>query len=139
MGADGFVDLLVDTAYYVKLMGEAALADTPLSLLSSRVLATVFGEPGITVAELSRRIPKTQQMISHVAAQLTKLGLIERRLGPARGVGLYVTETGGQMAQEGLARERQLHTRLRELLGEERSAALTELLGESRSILRDAR
>jgi DNA-binding MarR family transcriptional regulator len=136
-GEDELIDLLLDTAYYVKLMGEAALADTPLSLLSSRMLATVLNEPGITVAEISRRIPKTQQMISHVAAQLAKLGLIERQLGSARGVGLYVTDAGRQMAEKGLAREHEMRTRLRELLGEIRYEALEQLSRETRAILRE--
>jgi len=132
-----FIDLLLDTTVFVKLIGEAALADTPLSLLSSRMLAAVVGEPGITVAEISRRIPKTQQAISLVAAQLTKLGLIERRLGAGRGVELYVTKAGRQMAEKGLARERDMQLRLRELLGEKRHQQLERLLHETREILRE--
>ncbi len=112
-------------------MGEAALADTPLSLLSNRMLAAVLDKPGITVTEMSRRIPKTQQAISHVAAQLTKLGLIERRLGSGRGVELYVTEAGRRMAEEGRAREHGIQIRLRELLGDARYEALEELSGET--------
>jgi DNA-binding MarR family transcriptional regulator len=135
---DDLIDPLLDTAYYVKLMGEAALADTPLSLLSSRMLAVVLDEPGITVAELSRRIPKTQQAISHVAAQLTDLGLIERRLGTGRGVGLHVTGAGRRAAKDGLAREHEMRTRLRELLGDARYEALEQLSGEAREILRAA-
>jgi DNA-binding MarR family transcriptional regulator len=135
---DDLIDPLLDTAYYVKLMGEAALADTPLSLLSSRMLAVVLEEPGITVAELSRRIPKTQQAISHVATQLTDLGLIERRLGTGRGVGLHVTDAGRRVAKDGLAREHEMRARLRELLGDARYEALEQLSGEAREILRAA-
>jgi DNA-binding MarR family transcriptional regulator len=93
----------------------------------------------MTVAEISRRIPKTQQTISQVVARLEKLGLIERRLGPGRGVGLHVTGAGREMAQVAVAREQELTARLRELLGEERSTALTQLLTESYAILRQAR
>ena len=138
-GEDELVDLLLDTAAHVKVMGEAALANTPLSLLSSRMLAAVLAEPGITVAEMARRIPKTQQAISHVAAQLTKLGLIERRLASGRGVGLHVTDAGRRTAQEALAREHEMQLRLRELLGDARYEALRRLSGETRAILREAR
>jgi DNA-binding MarR family transcriptional regulator len=106
---------------------------------SSTMLIAVLEEPGMTVAEISRRIPKTQQTISQVVARLEKLGLIERRLGSGRGVGLYVTDAGREMAQVAAAREQELSARLRELLGEERSRALTELLHESRAILQEAR
>ena len=137
-GKDELIDRLLDTAVYIKLMGEAALAGTPLSLLSARLVATVLDQPGITVTELSRQIPKTQQAISHVAAQLTKLGLIERRLGSGRGIELYVTEAGRRMAEETLAREHDLQMRLRELLGDAHYEALEQLSGETRAILRDA-
>jgi DNA-binding MarR family transcriptional regulator len=132
-------DLLWEVTTYVELMGEAMLADIPLTLPSSGMLATVLGEPGITVAEMSRRIPKTQQALSQLAARLEKLGFLERRLGSGRGVGLFVTESGRAMAQRGLGRERELETRIRELLGAERFEALRRLLVESRMILREAR
>jgi DNA-binding MarR family transcriptional regulator len=103
------------------------------------MLIAVLEEPGMTVAEISRRIPKAQQTISSVVARLEKLGLIERRLGSGRGVGLHVTDTGREMAQVAVTHEQELNARLRELLGEERSTALTELLCESRAILREAR
>ncbi|MBV9803431.1 MAG: winged helix-turn-helix transcriptional regulator [Solirubrobacterales bacterium] len=139
VGKDGLNDLLWEVCTYVELMGEAALAGTPLTLASSGMLAAVLAEPGITVAEMSRRIPKTQQAISQVAARLEKLGLLERRLGSGRGVGLFVTEAGRAMAKEGLAREQELQDRLCELLGDERCDALSRLLAEGRAILRDNR
>jgi DNA-binding MarR family transcriptional regulator len=138
-GKDALYDLLWQVTAYTHLMGEAALAGTPLTVASSTMLIAVLEEPGMTVAEISRRIPKTQQTISQVVARLEKLGLIERRLGSGRGIGLYVTDAGREMAQVAVAREQELTARLRELLGEERSRALTELLRESRAILQEAR
>ena len=138
-GNDELVDVLLDTAVYVKVMGEATLADTPLSLLSNRMLAAVLGEPGITVSEISRRIPKTQQALSQVAAELTKLGLIERRLGSGRGIELHVTEAGRRMTEEGLGRQHDMLTHLRELLGNQRYEQLKRLLHESRVILEKGR
>ncbi len=136
---DSLYDLLWQVTAYVQLMVEAGLADTPLTMPSASMLIHVRDEPGISVAEFSRRIPKTQQTISSVAARLEKLGLIERRLRSGRGVGLYVTGAGAEMAQLAAAREQQFVTKLGELLGEQRSAALTRLLRESRAILREAR
>jgi DNA-binding MarR family transcriptional regulator len=139
LGKTQLNDLLWEVTTYVELMGEAALADTPLTLPSSGMLASILGEPGITVAEMSRRIPKTQQAISQVAARLEKLGYIERRVGPGRGVGLFVTESGRVMAEQALAREGELDQRMRTLLGDERHAALHELLIECRAILQENR
>jgi DNA-binding MarR family transcriptional regulator len=133
---DQLNDLLWETTTYVELMGEAALVDTPLTLASSGMLATVLGQPGITVAEMSRRMPKTQQAISQVAARLEKLGLLERRLGPGRGVGMFVTDSGRLMAEVGLQREREHAERLRALLGTGRYEELSRLLREAREILR---
>jgi DNA-binding MarR family transcriptional regulator len=103
------------------------------------MLRAILEQPGLTVAEFSRRIPKTQQTLSQVVARLEKIGLIERRLGTGRGVGLYLTEAGQQLAEGAVTREEEVSARLRELLGPERAGALTELLRESRAILREAR
>ena len=138
-GKDQLNDLLWEVTTYVELMGEAALADMPLTLPSSGMLAVVLGEPGITVAEMSRRMPKTQQAISQIAARLEKLGLLERRLGSGRGVGLFLTNAGHEMTAQAMQREREHDARLRELLGTARYEALQDLLLESRTLLRAAR
>jgi DNA-binding MarR family transcriptional regulator len=138
-GQDDLYNLLWQVASYTHLMGEEAFAGTPLTVSSGSMLIAVLQQPGLTVAEFSRRIPKTQQTLSQVVARLEKLGLIERRLGPGRGVGLYLTEAGQQMAEEAVAREQEVNGRLRELLGAERTEALTELLRESHAILRETR
>jgi DNA-binding MarR family transcriptional regulator len=138
-GKDELYDLLWQVAAYTHLLGEAAFAGTPLTVASSSMLIAVVEEPGMTVAEFSRRIPKTQQTLSQVVARLEKLGLIERRLGPGRGVGLYATDAGRELAEDAVAREQTVTARLRELLGDERTTALTDLLRESRAILREAR
>jgi len=139
LGKDELNDLLWQVTAYTQLIGEASLAGTPLTVASSSMLTAVLFEPGMTVAEISRRIPKTQQTISQVIARLQKLGLIERRLGSGRGVGLYVTGAGREMANTAIAREEQVEARLRDLLGDERTSALTALLTETRTILRAAR
>lgn len=138
-GNDTLNDLLWQVTAHALLMADAALAGTPLTHASSSMLIGVSREPGMTVADISRRIAKTPQTISSVVARLEKLGLIERRLGTGRGVGLYVTDAGQKMAQLAATREEKLNAQLCSLLGKERSTALTELLRESRAILREAR
>jgi hypothetical protein len=64
-------------------LGEAALADSPLTLPRLGLLESVSARPGITIAEIARRAPQTQQALSQIAARLDKLGFIERR--PAGG------------------------------------------------------
>jgi len=138
-GQDELYNLLWQVAAYTHLMGEETFAGTPLTVASGSMLVAISEQPGLTVAEFSRRIPKTQQTLSQVVARLEKLGLIERRLGPGRGVGLYLTEAGQQMAEGAVAREEEVNARLRELLGAERADALAGLLRESHAILREAR
>jgi DNA-binding MarR family transcriptional regulator len=106
-------DLLWEVAAYTEMMGEAALA------------------------EISRRMPKSQQAISQVSARLERLGLLERRLGSGRGHGLFVSEAGRELAELGMSRERELEDRLVTVLGEARYAHLRRLLSESRTLLRE--
>jgi DNA-binding MarR family transcriptional regulator len=127
--------LLWETSARVSLLGEAELANTPLTLPSLGLLDIIEAMPGITVAEISRRLPTTQQSISQSVARLEKLGYVERRLGPRRGVGLHVTEAGHRGHQEGTAREKVLDQRLEDLLGAERHRELCALLEQARELL----
>jgi DNA-binding MarR family transcriptional regulator len=129
--------LLWETSARVSLLGEAELADTPLTLPALGLLDIIGALPGITVAEISRRLPTTQQSISQTVARLEKLGYVERRLGPRRGVGLHVTPSGQQAHNEGTAREEALDQRLEELLGAERHRELSALLEQARELLND--
>jgi DNA-binding MarR family transcriptional regulator len=142
---DAFVDrrqllgLLCDVAGLGEVLGEQALADTSLTLPSSGLLITIDRRPGITIAALSRLIPKSQQTLGQIVARLEKLGMIERRVGPRRGIELHTTPAGHEAAKEAVQREEQTERRVRELLGESDSAALTALLSSARTALLDAR
>jgi DNA-binding MarR family transcriptional regulator len=129
--------LLWETSARVSLLGEAELARTPLTLPSLGLLDIIGALPGITVAEISRRLPTTQQSISQIVARLEKLGYVERRLGPRRGVGLHITPAGQQAHNEGTAREEALDQRLEDLLGAERYRELSALLEQARELLTD--
>jgi DNA-binding MarR family transcriptional regulator len=127
--------LLWETSARVSLLGEAELANTPLTMPALGLLDIIEALPGITVAEISRRLPTTQQSISQTVGRLEKLGYIERRLGPRRGVGLHVTEAGHQAHHQGRGREKALDQRLEDLLGAERHRDLCALLEEARTLL----
>ena len=134
----GLSDLVWEVSTYLEAMGENALRDTPLTLAGSGMLCLIHDEPGITLAEISRRVPKSAQALGQVASRLRKLELVERRLGDGRGVGLHVTDTGRELAHIASARERELTERLHELLGSRRYDRLSELLSDSRDILKRA-
>jgi DNA-binding MarR family transcriptional regulator len=129
--------LLWEVSSYTTALGDAALADSPLSHAGIGILNTVAAEPGITVAEIARRTPKTPQAVSQVAARLEKLGLLERRLAEGRGVALHLTDAGHAAQAEGDAREEAFEQSLREALGAARYTELRTLLGEARAIVAD--
>lgn len=126
-------------AALASILGEAELADTPLTMASLGILDTVGASPGTTVAEIARHTPKTQQAVSQVVARVEKLGWVQRRVRPGRGVGLYLTDAGEQMRVEGERREQRLEADLRARLGDDRFSQLRTLLEEARARLSDAR
>ena len=129
-------DLIWEVSTYVEGMGEDALRDTPLTLATAGMLCLVHQEPGITLAEISRRVPKSAQALGQTASRLRKLELIERRLGDGPGIGLHATDAGRELAEVASARESGVADQLRELLGARRYELLTELLIESRDLLK---
>jgi DNA-binding MarR family transcriptional regulator len=120
-------------------LADDVFADGQLTLSLADMLDMVDTWPGSTTAELSRRSPKTQQAISQLVAKLEKLGYVERRVGPGRGVGLYLTAAGEAAQGDGNLREERLEQRLRELLGDETYAQLGELLERARISLERGR
>ncbi len=132
-------DLVWEVSTYIEAMGERALRDTPLTLASAGMLSLIRDEPGVTLAEISRRVPKSAQALGQVAGRLRKLGLIERRLGDGPGVGLHVTDAGREMADVASACERDVAERLHELLGSRRHDLLRDLLSQSRDVLHATR
>src|SRR5689334_17136791 len=87
------VHLLWAVSTRTSALGEAALATGPLTLAGLGLLENVNARPGITIAEISRRAPQSQQALSQIAARLETHRFIERRLvarGRGRGVGLHL-------------------------------------------------
>lgn len=117
------------------LLADPQFAGSELTLPAIGALDMISTWPGSTVAELSRRTPKTPQAIGQVVGRLERLGYVERRLGPGRGVGLYITEAGTVARKEGHRREDLLEERVRDLLGERLYSELERLLDRARDRL----
>jgi len=132
------VHLLGTAATRTLMLGEGALEDTPLTLAGMGVLKDVKRQPGITVAEISRIAPKTQQAISQIASRLEKLGYIERRLIPGeRGIGLYLTDAGSVALNAALEDALGFDASLAAAVGPRRYQRLVALLEEADSVIRE--
>lgn len=130
--------VLWETYTRVSLLGDAEFVGSELTLPAIGALDMIATWPGSTVAELSRRTPKTPQAISQIVARLERLGYVERRLGPGRGVGLYITEGGRSARAEGHRREDLLEETVRNALGKQLYDDLERLLDQARNRLSEA-
>ena len=119
----------------IEQRGDAALSGTPLSLPLNHLLDAVVAAPGGTVTEIAVRLRKSQQAMSQAADRLERLGLVERRVGSGRAVGLHATDAGETAAAEGRRREMAAEERTREVLGSARFDQLVALLEIAREAL----
>ncbi len=130
------VHLLWAVSVRTSSLGEAALAGTPLTLAGLGLLENVGARPGITIAEIARRAPQTQQALSQIAARLDRLGYLERRLAEGgRGVGLHLSPAGARARAEAHERTERFEAELAEALGASRHARLIALLEEMRTVV----
>ncbi len=130
------VHLLWAVSVRTSALGEAALAGTPLTLAGLGMLENINARPGITLAEISRRAPQTQQALSQIAARLEKLGYVERRLaGRGRGVALHLTPAGAEARTSAHQAIEAFETELAAALGAGRHARLVKSLEEARTII----
>lgn len=142
MSNDGIPDrdrlghLLWEVGARVSLLGEAALARTPLTSRMAGVLEVIDADPGTSIAEISRKVPVSPQAVSQVVVRLTGLGYLERRPGErGRGVALFLTDAGQTALGEADERKEVLNRELSAALGEERHAELVRLLREALPIV----
>lgn len=132
------VHLLWAVSVRTSMLGEAALAESPLTLAGLGVLENINAEPGITIAEIARRAPQTQQALSQVVARLEKLGLVERRLAVSgRGVALHLTPAGSTAYRGAHQLTEAFESDLADALGPARHRRLLTLLEEMRPIVTD--
>jgi DNA-binding MarR family transcriptional regulator len=117
------------------VIAEQQFDASTLTMATTGTLDQIETWPGTTVAEMSRRTPKTQQAISQVVARLEKLGYIERRVGRGRGVELFLTEAGSDALASGRALELRLEQSLQELFGADLYEQLQSVLQQARARL----
>lgn len=118
------------------LLAEAALARVGLTPSAAGMLDSIGADPGISIAEISRRLPVTPQAVSQVVNRLERLGYVERRKAEhGRGVSLYVTAAGEAAHREADERRVAHETALAEALGQRRYGELRKLLKEARQVV----
>ena len=128
--------LLWEVGARVSLLGEAALARTPLTPRMAGTLEAIVADPGTSIAEISRKVPVSPQAVSQVVVRLEGLGYLERRSGErGRGVALSVTEAGKKVLAEADERKEALNEEMAAALGEERHRELVRLLREALPIV----
>jgi DNA-binding MarR family transcriptional regulator len=142
MSNDGIPDrdrlghLLWEVGARVSLLGEAALARTPLTSRMAGILEAIDADPGTSIAAISRKVPVSPQAVSQVVVRLEGMGYLERRSGErGRGVALHITEAGEKAFAQADERKAALNRELAAALGEERHAELIRLLREALPIV----
>ena len=127
--------LLWELSARVAAIGEDQLTAIGLSRSSLGMLDIVATSPGIGIAEIARRVPKTQQAVSQVVARLETLGLLERRLIGPRAIGLFLTAAGTKQRDAGAAAELAAERELEAALGRGRYDRLRAALIDVRPVL----
>ena len=114
----------------------------PLGVAAAQytLLISVHSDPGLTGAELARRLHVTPQAVASQVARLEERGRLERRPHPRhRHVQeLHLTDAGRDAL--GLADDVivEIEQRIAERLGPEKAAQLTSLLDQVADVVRDA-
>ena len=96
------------------------LAEIGLSTAQFGVIVHVSREPGISAAELARRLNLTRQGVGSALAPLYERGVIVRKPHPVnlRVQGLYATEAGDALAAEADVRISAMEDRMLESFSE---------------------
>lgn len=119
-------------------LAESALVGLPLTPASAGVLDVVSASPGVSIAEISRWLPTSQQGVSQIVGRLERLGFLERRLG-ARGYGvaLFITDAGASSLRDANERLAEAERRLVEALGGDEHDELVIRLDRARVVLEE--
>lgn len=124
--------LLWETSARIQALGDVATAHTSLTRASIGILDLIATNPGVTIAGMTKFLPKTQQAFSQLVARLENLGLVERKLVQGRRIGLYLTAAGTRARAEGNAAEAEFEAELEHALGKARYERMCKALVEMR-------
>jgi DNA-binding MarR family transcriptional regulator len=134
--SDRLSHLLWEVGGYSAALSEAAFVETALTPATAGVLDVIAAHPGISIAEIARKLPTSAQGVSQLVSKLERLGYIERRLGErGHGVALFVTEGGEDVRREADGQKSGLEVELVAALGQRGYDQLVRSLRRARPIL----
>ncbi len=114
----------------------------PLGIAAAQytLLMSVHGDPGLTGAELARRLNVTPQAVASQVARLEERGQLERRPHPRhRHVQeLHLTGAGLDSLRDADAMIVEIEQRITDKLGPKKAAQLRTLLDEVADVVREA-
>ncbi|MFD6169742.1 MarR family winged helix-turn-helix transcriptional regulator [Streptomyces coeruleorubidus] len=124
----------------VQTLKEQRLRPLGMAAAHYTLLISVHAEPGLTGAELARRLNVTPQAIASLVARLESRGQLERREHPRhRHVQeLHLTDAGREALRAGDAAIADIERHIAESLGTDETARLRALLDQVNKAVRDA-
>lgn len=124
-----------EIAARIHAMGDTYYGTQEMTRSSVGILHAIVLRPGISIAEITREHPTTQQAVSQVVARLDTLGLVDRRLVRGRTIGLYATAAGIKAQAAGEVIELGLDRELAKVLGHDKYERLRKALLDTREVL----
>ena len=123
---------LLKQAFYFSLTTvNDAVKDHGVSIAQIGVLRQLANEPGLSAAELARRLLITPQGVQLALAALEKRGLVERKQDPQHGriLQVFLTDEGRQVTAAVVSEAVAAHDRVFGVLGADEQEQLRSLLG----------
>ena len=114
----------------VQTLKEQRLRALGLAVAHYSLLISVHSDPGLTGAEVARRLNVTPQAVASLADRLAKRGQLERRPHPRHGhvQELYLTDEGREVLRSADAVVAEVERHIATQLGESNTARLRALL-----------
>jgi DNA-binding MarR family transcriptional regulator len=124
----------------VQALKEQRLRPLGMAAAQYSLLISVHSDPGLTGAELARRLNVTPQAVASLVARLEQRGHLERQPHPRHGhvQELHLTDAGRDALRQADAVIVEIEQRIAEKLGPEDSTRLTVLLDQVADAVREA-
>lgn len=128
---DNILWLLKQAFYYSLTTINEAMSTHGVSTAQIGVLRQLANEPGLSGAELARRLLISPQGVQLALTSLERRGLVKRKKNPAHGriLQAYLTEEGRKVAATVVSDAVEAHERVFGVLSPAEQETLRELLG----------